>query len=307
MLQVVHYTNGEIKNTPIKLISFILNDKIDQIVIKINFNQVFDEVVLNEFINWVKILKDEVEITSKFSLVSFTDKSLTIKAQFQPSININSSIYQSKGEYYISISKPIPDITLIKYDVIILVDDKNLNINCGVKKPQIEGIGKNYKPFVQLHWMGEVVENAQVKVMIYPPGSELSNILIKNPIINKPYSELGADIFEFEEILNQKKYQKLFSLINFQLAKKNFFEIPHIANGNYESIYKPTVTGVYHVEFSIKISFGELEENIQRVVFKNFTVSVGSIDQNTANKKIYNSRLIKILKNTINFKWSKIK
>jgi len=65
MLQIVHFKNGKIPNSDSELITFTVNDGVDTIIMNIRFDRSFNDALLNQLLSWIKIKRDEADVTSK--------------------------------------------------------------------------------------------------------------------------------------------------------------------------------------------------------------------------------------------------
>ncbi len=256
---------------------FDINNTLGALVLQLSYGRNFEIPQLLQLLAGVRIEKDGVDITAYFkpSVVGHFTNAISLRTDFSGAQSAPPlPRIASAGNYVVSISKP-HQIKDMGVKLAVFADDHLLDMRWQVPgKPRVT---QTFAPQMTLSWMGEAIDNADVKAMILKPGDDLGDLLANygDPIDPSNAPDAGTAGYQ--------KYQQLIANDPAFLAKllpsEQVLTLNHQGGGVYSNTYAPgDISGVYQVLYSVNFD-GPQTGKGERITTQSVYVRFGELDQ----------------------------
>lgn len=277
--------SGVLSADPVTLSAFEINHNLKQLLIKLSFSRNFEIPELQRLLAGVRISKDDTDITSYFQpiIVGNYTNTILLKTDFVTPGEIEAATAErltSEGSYSIQLTRPTSLGEDLNYRLIPYADDARLDVEWGVS-PTLPRVNQTLNPTVNLSWRGAPLTNATVEVVVLQPGTNLGDLLAKNPQKVDPSNAPDAGSPGYQKYLyllqNDPSFLKQLASSPSQLT------LTHRGNGRYTADYNPgDISGIHQFFYLIRATDPETGSPIQRLAVESKWVHFGDLDLNAS-------------------------
>ena len=277
--QMVSYSNGILGDTPQALDAFEVNAGVRMLLLSISFDQDIDPASIQYLSSWMRIEKDNTDVTRHFSIVHSIDtsKHVLVKAAFLQAGDASAARFLPQGRYDVTLTKPGGIDGDIAFRAISFVDDHSLKMTWEVSEPAIPRADAEFLPSMRLVWLGMPLVDATVTARVLRPGDDLGDVLAKMPDVDLQLATKGSE----KASAGQLKYASLLSdsaLLQKISPASGQQSLQYRGNGTYDAPYNPgLVSGVYQIRYDVSADTAKYGR-VQRVAVQSVYVQPGAID-----------------------------
>ena len=248
--QLVQYKSGSVTAGQ-KLMSFLLNKNVEDLVIEIQLNKHFEIPTLAQIIGSIRVEQEGRDVTN-FAVPQwvgvFPDTYLLAFSFNNEKARANS--FHSEGNWAVSsvANGPAQGLT---YRIAVIADDHLLDYTCAQSLPK-PTVGSTQHFSAKLSYLGKPLDGVKIIAYVYKPGDDIGDLMARNPL--KVISPRQTQDRSAVGIL---KYQTLLlrdpAFVRALTPNENVVALIPKGNGLYEGDFsRLDVAGIYQILFHIR-------------------------------------------------------
>ncbi len=280
--QMVSYSGGNlVAENPVSVPAFELNNFLGGLVVQVSFSQRFEIPTLVGLLTGIRIEKDGTDVTQYFSpsfVGNFTN-TITLKTNFSGK-NQTPVLprLDSNGSYVVHLAKS-SDIKDMSFKLAAFADDHLLDMQW--KVPGQPKVMEAFLPQLNLSWMGQAIESANVNILILKSGDDLGDLLANYGATIDPSSAPDAGTAGYQKYMHLLENDPDF--LAKLLPSEQSFNLNHQGGGLYQGSYNPgDISGVYQLLYEVDYSSPETGV-VKRIGVQSIYVRFGDLDIESSN------------------------